>query len=127
MDYAWLFTLLMMAPTQSALFIVNTSTFNFAAWRNMVYLCTTRLLKKVPLCPTIVLSSSAFVWKKKVCEGHDPQRELTPTPDLRRLTRRVLQVAELLPWPVKDRLFQIQTTPYGAGNYGDQVFWRGET
>jgi hypothetical protein len=31
-------------------------------------------------------------------------REQTTRPCLRRLTRRVLQVAELLPWPVKDGL-----------------------
>jgi hypothetical protein len=29
-------------------------------------------------------------------------------PDLLRLTRQILQVAELLPWPVKDRLFQVR-------------------
>ena len=45
---------------------------------------------------------------KRVCEGHAPERELTARPDLLRLTRRVLPVAELLPWPVKVRLFQAQ-------------------
>jgi hypothetical protein len=34
---------------------------------------------------------------KKVCEKRDLQRELTTCPDLRRLTWRVLQTAELLP------------------------------
>ncbi|KAF9464638.1 hypothetical protein BDZ94DRAFT_480922 [Collybia nuda] len=56
-----------------------------------------------------------------------PTARLTTCPDLRRLTRRVLQVAELLPWPDKDRLFQVQITLYRARNCGNQVFWRGQS
>ena len=62
---------------------------------------------------------------KKVCRHRDPLRELTAYSDLLRLTRRARQVAELLPWPDKDRLFQVQITPYGARDCGNQVFWRG--
>lgn len=40
-----------------------------------------------------------------------PTARLTTCPDLRRLTRRVLLVAELLPWPVKVRLFQDRVMP----------------
>jgi hypothetical protein len=38
-----------------------------------------------------------------VCGHRDPLRELTVYSDLLRLTRRVLQVAELLPWPCESR------------------------
>ena len=48
-------------------------------------------------------------------------------PDLRRLTRHVLQVAELLPWPVKDELLQDQFIPYGMGSVVTKVFWRGQS
>lgn len=41
---------------------------------------------------------------KRFARGTDHPREQTTRPDLRRLTRRILQVAELLPWPVKDGL-----------------------
>ena len=64
--------------------------------------------------------------KKGLREARSTAR-LTTCPDLRRLTRRVLQVAELLPWPVKDRLFQDLITPYGARVCGNQVFWRGQS
>jgi hypothetical protein len=64
---------------------------------------------------------------KKVYERRVSQRELTTWPDLRRLTRQALQVAELLPWPDKSRLFQVQSTPFGAQDGGGQVFWRGQS
>ena len=41
---------------------------------------------------------------KRFAKGTAHLREQTTRPCLRRLTRRVLQVAELLPWPVKDGL-----------------------
>jgi hypothetical protein len=62
--------------------------------------------------------------KRKVCGHRDPLRETEGYSDLLRLTRLVLQVAELLPWPDKDRLFQIQITPSEARDCGNQVFWR---
>jgi hypothetical protein len=49
---------------------------------------------------------------------------LTAYSDLLRLTRQVRQVAELLPWPDMDRLFQVQITPSEARDNGNQVFWR---
>ncbi|KIL68466.1 hypothetical protein M378DRAFT_158264 [Amanita muscaria Koide BX008] len=63
---------------------------------------------------------------QKGLRGTRTAARLTNCPDLRRLTRLVLQVAELLPWPVKDRLFQVRITPYGARDCGNQVFWRGQ-
>lgn len=56
----------------------------------------------------LVLKTTVDKKVKRVCEGHAPERELTARPDLLRLTRRALLVAELLPWPVKSGLFQAQ-------------------
>jgi hypothetical protein len=46
--------------------------------------------------------------KQKGLRAARPTARLMTCPDLLRLTRQILQVAELLPWPVKDRLFQVR-------------------
>jgi len=56
-----------------------------------------------------------------------PTARLMTCPDLLRLTRRILQVAELLPWPIKDRLFQVRLRLSAQGTCGHQVFWRGQS
>ena len=61
---------------------------------------------------------------KKVCGHRDPLRVPMAYSDLLRLTRQALQVAELLPWPDKSRLFQVRVTPSEARDCGNQVFWR---
>ena len=65
--------------------------------------------------------------KEGVYEGHGPPARQTTRPDLLRLTRHVLQVAELLPWPVKDILYHVNSFLTERVTRGNQVFWRGRS
>lgn len=63
---------------------------------------------------------------KRFARGTAHPREQTTRPDLRRLTRRILQVAELLPWPVKDGLSHTNATPSEAGGKWGTKFSGGD-
>ncbi|KAI0685153.1 hypothetical protein BC835DRAFT_546647 [Cytidiella melzeri] len=63
---------------------------------------------------SVAAEAEPRVRKKRFVGGTAHLREQTTRPCLRRLTRRVLQVAELLPWPVKDGLSRTRDTPCGA-------------
>ena len=81
---------------------------------------------KTDLC--VLQSTEAKRKRKRFAKGTAHLREQTTRPCLRRLTRRVLQVAESLPWPVKDGLSRTDPQPtLRAVNTGHQVFWRGRS
>ena len=63
--------------------------------------------------------------KEGFVKGTGHPREQTTRPDLLRLTRHVLQVAELLPWPVKDGLSRTGVTPCDAISIGSPSFLEG--
>ena len=65
--------------------------------------------------------------KKGFVRGTGHLREQGTRPDLLRLTRHALQVAELLPWPVKGVLYQVGPRLTARETRGNQVFWRGRS